>query len=111
MCKPDPFIYIPGPGQVLSSIPLRYVGGGLAVAGLVAFVVAHALLLGAVLAVFVAVMGGVLVLMRQPDWTQRHEAAPALPRNLAITRGPLAIEAPKAVLGQVVTAEAEKVAR
>jgi len=111
MCEvPGLGIDIPSPLAVARGVaghPRAVAGlaGGTAV---VVFILANAVIVGAAAVVFLGVMGTIVWRMRRPDWVppqQAQAAVPALPRNLAITAGPRAIEAPRAVLpGQVLTA-------
>lgn len=121
VCKPDPVFFIPGPGEVLSSIRLRYAAGGLAVAGLVSFVVVHAVIVVLAVVAFAAIMGWVIAAMCQSARRQARARAATLATVTvrqgqgvrAVTTGQRAIGAPRVVLpGQVLeAAEGERVER
>lgn len=119
MCEIPGLDFIPSPLDVVRSVG-SLVGavsprGMAAVAGsvvVVAFTAVHALAVGLGVGAFLVAMGAVLVLMRRPDYLPAPEqAVPVLPRNLAITQGQRAIEAPKVVLSGQVLEAAERVAR
>lgn len=94
----------PRPSARTAKIAVPAVLGILAATAVTGFVMANAAVLIAAAVAYMAVMGGVLALMRQPDWHTRPAAPeqfPALPaappaRAIAGQREILAIEAPAA---------------